>query len=77
MLSDFLPSFLTQNKGIYSILSKGIHELAEKECMDMFPYMKICIEIILDEKIEMMERQKKTEQAQRSVQTILQSIIGK
>jgi len=56
---SFLPEFLVTNKKIYSILSKGIHELDEQECRDFFPILKASIEIILDEKIEQIEREKK------------------
>lgn len=54
-----LPQFLVENKKIYSILSKGIHELEEQECRDFFPILKASIEIILDERIEQIEREKK------------------
>lgn len=72
MLSSLLPSFLVENKGIYSILSKGIHELAEEECLEMFPVMKLGIELILDEKLKELEVQRKTEQARKSIQSYLQ-----
>ncbi|MFH7010850.1 hypothetical protein ACHRV5_03205 [Flavobacterium sp. FlaQc-52] len=54
-----LPPFLVENKKIYSILSKGVHELEEQECRDFFPVLKTSIEIILDERIEQIEREKK------------------
>ncbi len=37
---------------MYSILSKGIHELSEEECLQYFKLMKIGIELILDEQLE-------------------------
>lgn len=43
---------------IYGILSKGVHESGDDECMEMFPYMQFCIEQILDERI----RQKNLEE---------------
>ena len=52
MLSDYLPDFLVENHNIYSILSKGVHELSEEECKKYFTVLKESIEIILDEKIE-------------------------
>lgn len=39
-------------KGVYAILSKGIHELEEEECRRYFPILKLAIELILDQKIE-------------------------
>lgn len=59
ILKDYLPPFLVDNKKIYSILSKGVHELEEQECRDFFPVLRTSIEIILDEQIEKMERDKK------------------
>lgn len=59
ILKEQLPPFLVNNKKIYSILSKGVHELEEQECRDFFPVLRTSIEIILDEKIEQIEREKK------------------
>lgn len=52
MLSDYLPDFLVEHHNIYSIISKGIHELSEEECKQYFTVLKESIEIILDEKLE-------------------------
>lgn len=58
-LKDFLPSFLTNNSKIYSILSKGIHELEEDECLNIFPILLNSVELILNEQIEKVEKLKK------------------
>ncbi len=52
MLENSLPEFLVANKPIYSILSKGIHDLEEQECLDSFHIVKVGIELILDEKLQ-------------------------
>lgn len=62
LAKNHLPEFLVENKKIYSILSKGIHQLEEKECNDLFPILKTSIEIILDEKIEKQKRELKNRQ---------------
>lgn len=59
MLRDVLPRFLVENKGICGIISKGIHQLSEEECLAMFDILKTSIELILDEKKEMMEKESK------------------
>jgi hypothetical protein len=59
MLKDHLPQVLVNNAGMYSILSKGIHSLSEDECLKYFNTIKLGIELILDEKIEREEREKK------------------
>lgn len=39
-------------KGIYGILSKGIHELDDEICLTCFGPLKLSVELILDQKIE-------------------------
>jgi hypothetical protein len=56
---DRLPPFLVGNSRIYSILSKGIHELEEEECKSYFPILRTAIEVVLDEEIELNEKSKK------------------
>jgi hypothetical protein len=51
-LESELPEFLVRNRTMYSILSKGIHELEEKDCLKYFPIIKNGIQLILEEKIE-------------------------
>ena len=62
-LKAYLPSFLVENKSLYSILGKGIHQLSEDKCLDAFPVIKLGIELILDEKLEQLERARKVQQA--------------
>ena len=52
VLQSFLPSQLVRMKSIYGILSKGIHELEDEECLAYFNPLKLSIELILDQKIE-------------------------
>jgi hypothetical protein len=70
-LQQYLPSFLVENKGIYSILSKGIHELSEDECLDIFPIVLVSIELILDEKVEIQEKAKKIQTVSKSLSSII------
>ena len=55
-LSNHLPLVLVKNKNVYGILSKGVHELSEDECLRMFPFIKAGIELILDELLAEKER---------------------
>lgn len=70
LLRDYLPEFLVENRGLYSILSKGIHSLAEQECLMYFDTIKVGIELILDEKIQQQEKRDKTERAKRAIESI-------
>jgi len=63
-LKGLLPIFLVKNKALYGILSKGIHELTEQECLDIFPVVKLGIELILDEKLAQREKELKIKHAE-------------
>lgn len=70
LLADYLPAFLVENKSMYSILSKGIHELSENVCLAAFPVVKVGIEIILDAKIEAAAARKKLASARLAIQNL-------
>ena len=67
MLGEYLPQALVDNKNLYGIISKGIHELDEKECLTMFPNVQIGIELILDDILAEKERTKKEKALQKFV----------
>lgn len=69
ILSNLLPSLFDENKAIFSMLNSDIHELVEDECLEMFPIMKIIIELLLDQKL----KKRKTEQAEKMIQAYLQN----
>ena len=71
MLSDQLPQFLVEHKALYSILSKGVHELTEEECLKAFPVVKLGIEMILDAKLREHEERKKLEAASLAIQRLV------
>lgn len=68
MLKGALPDFLVENTKLYSILSKGIHELTENECLKHFPVIKVGIELILDEKLEKIRKAEKMAAASKAIQ---------
>jgi hypothetical protein len=74
MLKYLLPEFLVENKSLYSILSKGIHELEENECLEYFEAIRVGIELILDEKLEAYNKQKKILQAKLTLEGIQQKL---
>ena len=63
LLKSHLPAFLFENKNLYGILSIGIHSLKEEECLLYFDTVKLGIELILDEKVEQFNKQKKIKEA--------------
>jgi hypothetical protein len=67
LLAGSLPPFLVENRSVYAILSKGIHELSEQECLAAFPVVRLGIELILDQTLEQQERDAKTEEARKAI----------
>jgi hypothetical protein len=48
-LKGHIPNFLYENRRLYVILSKGIHELSDEVCLKAFEPLKLSIKIILEE----------------------------
>lgn len=67
LLANHLPTFLVENKSIYSVLSLGIHELDETTCLDNFDTLRVGIEIILDEKLDELKKKAKIEEAKKKL----------
>lgn len=53
---------------IYGVLSKGVHESDEDECKELFPYIKLAIDLILDTKIAAKERTERIKKLQETLQ---------
>lgn len=70
MLRDRLPPFLVETKQLYGVLSKGIHELGEEECLQFFPAVRSVIELILDQRLEEKTRQSKMQQAKNTLSNL-------
>lgn len=68
MVKDHLPDFLVENRSLYAILSTGIHDLTEDECLQYFETVKIGIEQILDERIIQKEKADKATKAREAIQ---------
>lgn len=65
-LKGHIPDFLYENRKMYSILSKGIHELSDDVCLKAFEPLKLSIKIVLEEdakKKEELEMQKAAAEA--------------
>ena len=73
MLSDYLPKLLVNNEAFYGIVSKGIHELSEEECIEYFPVLKSFIMMILRQ----WEKMRKDEEEERELSKALGNIAAK
>lgn len=76
-LKNELPPFLSAHKQIYSILSKGVHTLTDKECMENFDTMLTSITLILDEKIAKLESDKKVKEISAKLSQVHKEVKGK
>lgn len=70
ILKTELPDFLVEHKEIYGILSKGVHELEEQECLLHFMPIRTGIEMILDDKIIEFEKAAKRAKASNAIKGI-------
>ncbi|WP_445505660.1 hypothetical protein [Niallia sp. 03091] len=72
-----IPDYLNENKTfIYGILSKGLHQLTEKECLANYDSLKESIVLILKENSELEKREKikkETNQKLNSIHTEMKS----
>ncbi len=75
-LRGHLPKFLVENRALYRILGTGIHALSEQECLQAFPVVRLGIELILDDELERIEREKKVEAARKGISLTAQDLKG-
>lgn len=74
MLKDYLPKMLTDNTVLYGILSKGIHQLSEEDCIEYFPVLRDCIFMILNEWDEMRKKKEKEESISKTLSQIASKV---
>ncbi|MEQ9007069.1 MAG: hypothetical protein RLP12_04230, partial [Ekhidna sp.] len=67
LLKNYLPELLVENKNLYGIMSKAIHDLSENECRKMFPILLNGIELVLDEKNAKKEKEQKEAQTKKLI----------
>lgn len=70
-LKNYLPEFLVNNKQIYGIISKGIHELSDEECLKYYPVMYGAIIMILTEWKEKNDREQQIRQLEKDINEIV------
>lgn len=75
-LKEYLPKCLVDNRESYAILSKGVHELGEDECLEYFPVLKDFIEMVLDEKLSKARRAQKELEMKKNFQNIKSKIAA-
>lgn len=73
MLADYLPKSLVNSPVFYGIVSKGIHELSEDECLEYFPVMQSFIIMILRQ----WEKIRRDEEEEKKLAASLSAIASK
>ncbi len=77
LLRSYLPPQLIEMKSIYSILSLGVHELSEQQCLKYFPALKLSIELILEAQIKKDEEDKRNKEVKQAIMNISQDLSKK
>lgn len=73
MLAEYLPKSLVNNPVFYGIISKGIHELSEEDCLEFFPVMQSFIMMILRQ----WEKIRRDEEEEKKLAASLSNIAAK
>jgi hypothetical protein len=67
LMNNHLPPFMVRSARLYSILSLGIHELKEKDCLQFFEVARTSILAILEQEQTMKEQEAALEAAERAI----------
>ncbi|MEO9892455.1 hypothetical protein [Aurantibacter sp.] len=73
LLKNYLPELVVKYKKLYGIVSKGIHQLKEQECLEYFPVLKDAIILILEKDY----LKKEIEETEKNIESNLASIASK
>lgn len=70
-IKNYLPAFLyDHHKELYSILSMGVHQLDEEDCLGFFPVLYDCIILILEDRLAQKEKELTSKKAAASLSKI-------
>lgn len=75
MLKNFLPEFIVEHPQLYGILSLGVHELTEEECIRNFEVLKSGILVIAEERTHEIQRAKRYKEASQALASASQKVI--
>jgi hypothetical protein len=76
LLRDHLPGFLVEHRKLYNVLSRGIHELEEKDCAEGYDVVHLGVSLILDEEIERKIRSDKIAAASKSLRQLHEKLTS-
>lgn len=70
LLKAYLPDMINSNPAIYGIVSKGIHELSEDDCIKYFPVLQVAIFMILRQWAQKRKEQDAIKKLEASISSI-------
>jgi hypothetical protein len=76
-MREQVPQFVYENRHVYGVISKGIHELSEEECLDMFPFIRATIVEMLTDANAADERERAREQVAKSLAAVRDKLSAK
>jgi hypothetical protein len=62
-VKDYVPAWMVQNRKLYAILSRGLHELSEDTCKQAFPAVKQATLALLEQHAEEAQKKKRATEA--------------
>lgn len=71
-LRDFLPERMVKNRKVFSLLSRGVHELTDDQCQTLFPVVKA----VIFEMLELEEHERRVAASQRQTDAALQAALA-
>lgn len=75
-LKGYLPEFMVENIEIYGILSAGVHDLSEQDCIKFYPVLHECILMILDEKENDRKKKQHIKELRSSISKIQNEVMS-
>lgn len=76
LVASRLPSLLAETPNLYGVLSKGVHELSEQECLNYFEPVLAVIEVALEDRLSEFVRKQKTTAAVAAIGKIASQIAS-
>ena len=74
LLKNHLPEAVVKYQKVYSIISKGIHELEEQECLMYFPIVKDAIIAILEQDYLIQENANKQKELEKNIEGLVEKL---
>ena len=75
VIKNYLPAFLYEHhKELYGVLSIGVHQLDEENCLSFFPVLYDCIILILEDRLAQKEKEATMKKAMSSLSKIVAKI---